>query len=68
MNFFSRENAAEQALSQSILAVVTIDEKNNITFYNNAAQRLWGYAPSEVLGKNIRCSSLKSIKLIMTAM
>ena len=54
MNFFSRENAAEQALSQSILAVVTIDEKNNITFYNNAAQRLWGYAPSEVLGKNIR--------------
>ncbi|GFD70435.1 PAS domain S-box protein [Alteromonas sp. KUL106] len=54
MNLFSRENAAEQALSQSILAVVTIDEKNNITFYNAAAQRLWGYAPSEVLGKNIR--------------
>ncbi|GFD95193.1 hypothetical protein KUL156_45630 [Alteromonas sp. KUL156] len=54
MNLFSRENAAEQALSQSILAVVTIDEKNNITFYNAAAQRLWGYAPNEVLGKNIR--------------
>lgn len=54
MKLFSRENAAEQALSQSILAVVTIDEKNEITFYNEAAQRLWGYTPSEVLGKNIK--------------
>jgi len=48
MAFFSRENAAKQALSQSILAVVTIDENNNITFYNDAASQLWGYAPSEV--------------------
>ncbi|WP_334065688.1 PAS domain S-box protein [Alteromonas genovensis] len=54
MAFFSRENAAKQALSQSILAVVTIDENNNITFYNDAASQLWGYAPSEVLGKNIK--------------
>lgn len=54
MGFFSRENAAEQALSQSILAVVTIDENNNVTFYNQAAQNLWGYTPNEVLGKNIK--------------
>jgi c-di-GMP-specific phosphodiesterase len=54
MAFFSRENAAKQALSQSILAVVTIDENNNITFYNDAASQLWGYSPSEVLGKNIK--------------
>ncbi|WP_420933856.1 PAS domain S-box protein [Alteromonas sp. A081] len=54
MAFFSRENAAKQALSQSILAVVTIDENNNITFYNDAASKLWGYSPSEVLGKNIK--------------
>ncbi|MEQ3639352.1 MAG: PAS domain S-box protein [Alteromonas sp.] len=54
MAFFSRENAAKQALSQSILAVVTIDENNNITFYNDAAAKMWGYAPSEVLGKNIK--------------
>ncbi|MFZ8198741.1 PAS domain S-box protein [Alteromonas portus] len=54
MKFFSKENASKQALEQSILAVVTIDEKNNITFYNGAAQELWGYAPSEVLGKNIK--------------
>jgi methyl-accepting chemotaxis protein len=54
MGLFSRENAAEQALSQSILAVVTIDESNNVTFYNQAAQNLWGYTPSEVIGKNIK--------------
>ena len=54
MRFFSKEDASKQALEQSILAVVTIDEKNNITFYNGAAQKLWGYAPSEVLGKNIK--------------
>jgi methyl-accepting chemotaxis protein len=54
MGLFSRENAAEQALSQSILAVVTIDENNNVTFYNQAAQNLWGYTPSEVIGKNIK--------------
>ncbi|MCB5225853.1 PAS domain S-box protein [Alishewanella sp. 16-MA] len=47
-------SAAEQALKQAIIAIVTIDEKNNITFYNAAAQKLWGYEPNEVLGKNIR--------------
>lgn len=54
MNFFKKNDAAEQALKQSILAVVTIDENNNITFYNDAAQALWGYAPKEVLGRNIQ--------------
>lgn len=54
MMFFSRNNAAQQALEQSILAVVTIDQNNNITFYNKAAQALWGYTKSEVLGKNIQ--------------
>ena len=54
MGFFSRDNAAIQALSQSIMAVVTIDQNNNITFYNQAAERLWGYTPNEVLGKNIK--------------
>ncbi|WP_334020121.1 PAS domain S-box protein [Alteromonas sp. S015] len=54
MKLFSKEDASKQALEQSILAVVTIDEKNNITFYNGAAQKLWGYTPSEVLGKNIK--------------
>ena len=54
MNFFKKNDAAEQALKQSILAVVTIDENNNITFYNDAAQALWGCTPKEVLGRNIQ--------------
>ncbi|MDT0583747.1 MULTISPECIES: PAS domain S-box protein [Alteromonadaceae] len=48
------DSASKQALKQSIVAVVSIDEKNNITFYNAAAEKLWGYHPKEVLGQNIR--------------
>ena len=51
-NFF--QSSAEEALAQSIIAVVSINEKNEITFYNQAAQDLWGYQPQEVMGKNIR--------------
>lgn len=51
-NFF--QSSAEEALAQSIIAVVSINEKNEITFYNKAAQDLWGYQPQEVMGKNIR--------------
>lgn len=68
MKFFSKENAAKQALAQSILAVVTIDEKNNITFYNDAAQKLWGYTPNEVLGKNIKLLVPTNTKQITTIM
>ncbi len=44
----------EQTLEQAIDAVVTIDENNAITFYNAAAQRLWGYSKDEVLGQNVK--------------
>lgn len=44
---------SQQALSQSIIAIITIDEKNHITFFNGAAENLWGYKASEVLGKNV---------------
>ncbi len=54
MKLFNTENSEKQALDQAILAVVTIDENNNITFYNRAAEKLWGYTPDEVKGKNIR--------------
>ncbi len=47
-------SAAEQALKQSITAVVSINEKNNITFFNVAAEKLWGYSAKEVLGRNIK--------------
>jgi len=43
----------QQALEQTIIAVVTIDTHNQITFFNRAAERLWGYTRDEVLGKNV---------------
>lgn len=47
------KNAEKQALEQSIIAVVSIDERNHVTFYNMAAERLWGYSREEVLGQNV---------------
>lgn len=44
----------QQTLSQALDAVVVIDEKNAITFYNRAAEKLWGYSVDEVLGKNVK--------------
>lgn len=44
----------EQTLEQSLDAVVCIDERNNVTFFNGAAERLWGYARDEVLGRNVK--------------
>ena len=43
-----------QTLEQAIDAVVTIDENNNVTFFNKAAETLWGYAREEVVGKNVK--------------
>ncbi|WP_375056636.1 PAS domain S-box protein [Zobellella sp. DQSA1] len=43
-----------QTLEQAIDAVVTIDENNTVTFFNKAAERLWGYERSEVLGQNVK--------------
>ncbi|WP_281284948.1 PAS domain S-box protein [Chitinolyticbacter meiyuanensis] len=47
-------DALRQALEQAIDAVVTIDENNNVTFFNAAAERLWGYRRDEVLGRNVK--------------
>lgn len=49
----SRETIT-QTLEQAIDAVVTIDENNNVTFMNAAAERLWGFSRDEVLGQNVR--------------
>ena len=43
-----------QTLEQAIDAVVMIDDKNRITFYNPAAEKLWGYTTKEVTGKDIQ--------------
>lgn len=50
---FGGNSEAQQALNQSIMAVITINERNNVTFFNEAAEKLWGYSPKEVIGKNV---------------
>ncbi|HEX5844144.1 MAG TPA: PAS domain S-box protein [Pseudomonas sp.] len=57
LGFFSGNASAQmyrEILEQALDAVVSIDEHNNVTFYNAAAERLWGYAPQEVLGRNVK--------------
>lgn len=43
----------QSAVAQAIDAVVLIDESNAVTYFNDAAERLWGYRREEVLGKNV---------------
>jgi methyl-accepting chemotaxis protein len=50
----SNNNSQLEALNQAIDAVVSIDEKNIVTYYNKAAERLWGYTPDEVIGNNVK--------------
>jgi len=50
---FKRSNPYQQALADSIFAVVNIDDSNCITFFNASAEELWGYRAEEVLGKNV---------------
>ena len=52
--FQSGGDKQNQILEQAIDAVVSIDENNNVTFFNAAAERLWGYSKYEVLGKNVK--------------
>lgn len=52
----------QQTLEQAIDAVVTIDENNNITFFNKAAENLWGYERDEVLGQNVKMLVPKAIQ------
>ncbi len=44
----------DQTLEQALDAVVTIDENNTVTFFNKAAERLWGYGRDEVIGQNVK--------------
>jgi len=49
-----RSDRSTQVLEQAIDAVVSIDQHNNVTFYNAAAERLWGYTRAEVIGRNVK--------------
>ncbi|MFG1403679.1 PAS domain S-box protein [Xanthobacter sediminis] len=41
------------ALSRCLDAVVFIDDKNEVIFFNDAAERLWKMPRAEALGKNV---------------
>ncbi|GAB6968591.1 EAL domain-containing protein [Komagataeibacter kakiaceti JCM 25156] len=43
------------ALQQAIDAIVIFDERNEIVFYNAAAEALWGRPRAEVMGRDVAC-------------
>ncbi|MDX3907007.1 MAG: PAS domain S-box protein [Pigmentiphaga sp.] len=49
-----RSDRSTQVLEQAVDAVVSIDENNNVTFFNAAAEKLWGYTRAEVMGRNVK--------------
>ena len=44
----------EQVLEQAVDSVVTINSDKIITFYNKAAETMFGYTREEVLGQNVK--------------
>ena len=42
-------------LNTAVDAIITIDERGKILSANRALQKLFGYLPSELIGKNISC-------------
>ncbi|WP_440056469.1 PAS domain S-box protein (plasmid) [Pseudoalteromonas sp. T1lg65] len=44
----------KSVLDASIDGVVVIDENNSVIFFNQAAEAIWGYSASEVLGNNVK--------------
>jgi len=44
----------EKTLEGTLDAVIIIDEAETITFFNKAAEQLWEFKKSEVIGKSIR--------------
>lgn len=43
-----------ETVTQAIDAIVIIDDQNKIRFYNQAAERLWGYSSFEVVNQNVK--------------
>ena len=41
-------------LDQALDAVVSIDQNNVVTYFNTAAERLWGYTAEETVGQNVK--------------
>ncbi|MEG3348352.1 EAL domain-containing protein [Novacetimonas hansenii] len=43
------------AMEQAIDPIVIIDEHNSVIFFNPAAERMWGLARADVIGRNVSC-------------
>lgn len=50
---YELETILFHTLEQALDAVVVIDHNNNVTFYNDASEKLWGFTREEVMGKNV---------------
>ncbi len=48
------QERTEQTLEQAIDSVVTINSKKEITFFNKAAEDMFGYSRNEVMGQNVK--------------
>lgn len=49
-----RRDGLVDVLEQALDAVVSIDKNNCVTFFNAAAERLWGVSRASVLGQNVK--------------
>lgn len=50
----STDHLIRQAIDAAIDAFVLIDGDNNIIYFNDAAENLWGYTRDEVMGQNVK--------------
>jgi PAS domain S-box-containing protein len=48
------ETRAKAVLNNAVDGIITIDKKGTIHSFNPAAERLFGYKPSEIIGTNIK--------------
>lgn len=49
------ETRANAVLNHALEAIIMIDEQGIIHSFNPAAEKFFGYKPSEILGKNVTC-------------
>lgn len=51
----TRSSIADQMLEQALDGVIRIDSDNQVTYFNPAAEALWGLKADQVIGQNVKC-------------